>query len=146
MVELLTFEQILPVWRNHLWPTRKSAIESTSAMNLLGGYDIKNMEFPPTFFGYYKDNKLVGVNSGHLCNDGSYRSRGLYVFPEYRQLGIGSTLLYETILQAKREDAYCIWSYPKQSSWHTYKKVGFILVSEWEQSELDINAYVSITM
>lgn len=141
MIQKITFEQIYPVWKLHLWPTRQSKIERTSAMKFLGGYDIENMTFTPTFFGYYRDTKLVGVNSGHSCVGGSYRSRGLFVFPEFRKHGIGVLLLRAAITQAHVEHAYCIWSYPKQSSWSTYEKAGFSLASEWEHSELDINAY-----
>jgi GNAT superfamily N-acetyltransferase len=141
MIRKITFEQIYPIWQLHLWPTRQSKIERTSAMKFFGGYDIENMSFDPTFFGYFFNNQLVGVNSGHSCVDGSYRSRGLFVFPEFRKHGIGVQLLRAAITQAHAEYAYCIWSYPKKSSWTTYEKAGFTLASNWEQSELDINAY-----
>jgi len=95
----------------------------------------------PTFFAYKLDNKIVGVNSGHLCHDNSYRSRGLFVFTEYRKQGIGKILLVATIDKGLDESADYVWSYPKQSSWPTYEAAGFTLASIWEQSELDLNAY-----
>jgi GNAT superfamily N-acetyltransferase len=110
-------------------------------MIFLGGYSLENMKSKSTFFGYFYNNILVGVNSGHMCDDNGYRSRGLYVYADYRNQGIGSQLLYKTIEQAKCENASYVWSYPKKSSWSTYETVGFELASDWETSELDINAY-----
>jgi GNAT superfamily N-acetyltransferase len=141
MIITITFEEIYSIWNTQLWSNRQSAIETHSAMNFLGGYDIKNMISTPTFFAYKLDNKIVGVNSGHLCHDNSYRSRGLFVFPEHRKQGIGKILLLATIDKGRDERANYVWSYPKQSSWLTYEAAGFSLASIWEQSELDLNAY-----
>ena len=141
MIITIPFEEIYSIWNTQLWPNRQSAIETHSAMNFLGGYDIQNMVSTPTFFAYKSDNKIVGVNSGHLCHDNSYRSRGLFVFPEYRKQGIGKILLVATIDKGINEGANYIWSYPKQSSWPTYEASGFTLASVWETSELDVNAY-----
>lgn len=141
MISKIDFEIIYPVWRNLLWPERKSLIESTSAMNYLGGYDIKNLEFQPTFFGYFIDGNLVGVNSGHRCKDNSYRSRGLFVNENYRQRGIGKSLLEASINQAIEEHAEFVWSYPKYTAYRAYIAAGFSITSPWEQSELGQNAY-----
>ena len=141
MIITITFEEIYSIWNTQLWPTRQSNIETHSAMNFLGGYNMKNMISTPTFFAYKLGNKIVGVNSGHLCHDNSYRSRGLFVFHEYRKQGIGKILLLATIDKGKDECADYVWSYPKQSSWLTYEAAGFTLASIWEQSELDLNAY-----
>lgn len=141
MIIQISFESIYPIWQNDLWFNRTSKIETNSAMKYLGGIDILNMSYTATFFGYMLNNKIVGVNSGHRCSDQSYRSRGLYVYPEFRSKGIGSLLLEACIKQAQLEDCKFIWSYPKKSSWKTYEKVGFSLSSIWEVSEMDINAY-----
>lgn len=142
MIKKIQFEDIFPVWKNNLWPNRESKIETNSAMVFLSGYDMYNMHTTPTFFGYYLFNRLVGVNSGHMCNGLRYRSRGLYVFESYRGLGLGRELLIATIEQAKSENAKMIWSYPRKPSWKTYENAGFRLVTDWEQSETsDSNAY-----
>jgi GNAT superfamily N-acetyltransferase len=140
-VKEITFEIINSIWTEKLWPTRVSKIETHSAMCFLGKYDLKNMSYPATYFGYFIDDQLAGVNSGHLCYDNSYRSRGLYVSESYRNLGIGSKLLSAIIEQGSKEKANFVWSYPKQSAWKCYQKVGFTLASDWHQSENDINAY-----
>ena len=146
MIQHISFEEILPIWRDYLWPNRVSAIENTSAMTFLGGYDLKNMQHEPTFFAYTMNNKIVGVNSGHLFYDNSYRSRGLWVFPEYRGNRIGIQLLLAAIEQGTNENVDYIWSYPKFSSWNTYRAAGFTLASKWHQSELDLNAYCTTTV
>lgn len=146
MITKITFEEILPIWKYDLWPGRESVIEPTSAMTLLGGYDLKNMSPSPTFFAYLVDDKIAGVNSGHMCTSKTYRSRGLFVYPQYRKKGIGVMLLKHTIEQGISEGADIIWSYPKKSSWGTYSKAGFTLASDWEQSELDTNAYCQLNV
>lgn len=146
MIKKVTFTEIIDVWITHLWPSRVSDITSTSAMIYLGGYSLENMKQDPTFFVYCYENQIAGVNSGHKCIDGGYRSRGLFVFENYRKLGIGTNLLLATIEQAKQEKCEYVWSYPKYSSWRTYAKAGFILTSDWESSELGTNAYCRIDL
>lgn len=141
MIRLSNFETIYPIWGKELWSYRTSPIESTSAMTYLGNYDVRNMTYIPSFFVYEYEGTIQGVNSGHKCNDGSYRSRGLYVYPEYRKKGIGKKLLEASIDQAKKEECTFIWSYPRQSSWKVYESAGFILSSKWETSETGVNAY-----
>jgi GNAT superfamily N-acetyltransferase len=140
-LEKISFHQILPIWNNYLWPNRVSEITPTSAMCYLGGYDLVNMDSIPTFFAYMIDGEIAGVNGGHMCNDNEYRSRGLYVFEKFRGKGIGTALLKATIEQAVKEEAALCWSYPKDSSWNTYAKAGFMLASEFEISENGTNAY-----
>ncbi len=145
MIEKLTFEEVLPIWTNHLWPDRQSSIDPNSAMCFLGGYDLVNMDTVPTFFAYVIDGEIAGVNSGHMCKDKQYRSRGLYVFEKFRGKGIGTILLKATIEQAIVEGAALCWSYPKQTSWKSYLAAGFELASDWEDSETsDANAYCKI--
>jgi GNAT superfamily N-acetyltransferase len=147
MIKLIDFATILQVWQKNLWPNRVSAIESNSAMIYLGGIEGKNMLTTPTFFGYFHDNNLAGVNSGHLCADNSYRSRGLYVFPEYRGMGIGSKLLTATIQQAEVEEATLVWSLPRRTSWNTYRRAGFTQTSDWFKTETsDENAYCAFDL
>lgn len=141
MIVFLEYNDIYQIWKQHLWPDRKSDITPTSAMMFLGDYNSDNMSYKPSFLGYIEDEELLGVNSGHMCVDNSYRSRGLFVFPKARNKGIGSKLLIATIDQGSKESATFVWSYPKQTSWKAYEKAGFSLSSPWETSELGFNAY-----
>lgn len=140
-IKEITFDDVFPIWRNHLWPDRVSEIEPNSAMCYLGGYDLYNMKTTPTFFGYFVDGKIAGVNSGHMCNDNHYRSRGLFVFDEYRGLGIGTKLLRRTISQGAKEGAVLSWSLPRMQGWHAYHNAGYFLSSPWENTETGLNAY-----
>lgn len=146
MIKKIDFETILPIWVNHLWNERKSPIESNSAMCFLNGYDLENMRSQPSFFAYYINENIVGVNSGHRCRDNSYRSRGLYVFNEYRGKGIAVELLLATIEEGKKENTSYVWSFPRLESWRAYEKAGFTLSSEWLDSELGKNAYCRINL
>ena len=147
MIKQITFVEIYQIWSVHLWPHRSSPIESNSAMVFLGGFDLTNMTTKPTFFGYFIDDVLVGVNSGHKCVDNSYRSRGVFVFPEFRKRQIGQRLLEATIEQGQIEGCNFVWSYPRKSSWNTYKAAGFILAGVWEKSETsEANAYCIVEL
>jgi GNAT superfamily N-acetyltransferase len=141
MILKTDFETILTIWKNDLWPSRSSMIESHSAMLLDGTYDLKNYVYKPNFFVYMVDGKIAGCNSGHKCCDNTYRSRGLFVYPEYRKQGIGTKLLTQTIQQGLYEDCITIWSYPRYESWSTYESANFKLVSDWAKSETGDNAY-----
>lgn len=141
MIEQVGFEAIYPLWRNHLWPNRTSPIESHSAMLLYNTFDLKNFTYDADYFLYKVNGKTAGCNSGHMCCDGTYRSRGLFVFPEYRKQGIGTLLLLHTIDKAKTKQASIVWSYPKFESWSTYKSAGFKLVSDWTLGETGKNAF-----
>lgn len=110
-------------------------------MVYLAGYDMENMKTNPTFFAFTINNDIAGVNSGHLCADNSYRSRGLFVFPKYRKLGIGGALLNAAIDEAITQKVDYIWSFPRKESWPTYERVGFKLSTEWEIGESGMNAY-----
>lgn len=141
MIVKTDFDTIKSIWSEHLWPNRVSKIEPHSAMLLDGTYDMKNFDYPATFLLYYDNDKIAGCNSGHMCSDNTYRSRGLYVFPEYRKKGYGKILLEHTINIGKQEHAKSVWSYPRFESWSTYKSAGFELLGDWEKSETGTNAY-----
>lgn len=143
MILTVNFDYIKDFWKMNLWPDRKSEIESHSAMLLSKQFDLKNFTYPASFFIYIKDGEVAGCNSGHKCCDETYRSRGLFVYPQYRKMGIGTELLLTTVRQGKKENCNLIWSYPRFESWSTYKAAGFELISEWTDTETGLNAYCS---
>ena len=148
MLVKLNWKEIHNIWKTYLWPHRLSAIQSSSAMSFLEGYDMANMQSTPTFFGYIINDFIIGVNSGHACpNQNNYRSRGLWVDPDHRGRGIAQQLLTATINQGLTEGYNQIWSYPRLSSWPTYQAVGFELASDWAASETsEANAYCVINV
>ena len=90
-----------------------------------------------------------GVNSGHLTpNDKGtkeplwYRSRGLFVLPEWRKKGLGQLLLQRTIKEAIDKGCSHIWSYPNESAISVYLNVGFTQESDFQEAEYGQNCYV----
>lgn len=146
----ISFEQICNVWKTELWPERVSAIEPQSAMTwpfegTPEQYDMNIFEYNPVFWGVYIDNKLVGVNSGHRTTDTQYRSRGIWVDPQYRKHGVAQMLFNMTEHQAKIEGCNMIWSIPRKSALPAYTKFGFETVGDYfdEGMEFGPNIYVS---
>ena len=145
----ITFEDILPLWKTELWPNRESAIEPMSVMTWPyegdpDEYDMSIMEkFQPTFVGVEIDGKLVGVNSGHRTSDRHYRSRGIWVSPAYRELGIAQTLFNLTELQAITEGCEMLWSIPRETALSSYTRFGFETVGGFIETETSVsNVYV----
>ena len=149
--ERLNFKTIESIWSTKLWPSRTSAIESHSAMTwpFEGNPDSIDMDifnYPATFWGVYLDNKLVGVNSGHKTTDEQYRSRGIWVNPEYRKRGVAQMLFLMTAHQAKIEGCEMLWSIPRKTALPAYTKYGFQTVGDYIVTETsEANIYVKLT-
>jgi len=149
MIKRIPFEYIYPIWKDKLWPGRASEIEPMSAMTwpFEGDPQPINMsifEFEPVFWGVFMDSKLVGVNSGHRTSDTQYRSRGIWVDPEYRMHGISQQLFSATQQQAIDEQCDMIWSIPRKTALKAYTKFGFSTVGDYFGTETaDANIYVS---
>lgn len=140
----ITFEEILPIWRDRLWPGRKSEIAGMSSMVYLGGY---NMEvyilYQPYFTGVFLNDELVGVNSGHNTGNGYFRSRGIWVDPKVRGRGVAQMLFIELAKQARGEGCKFLWSVPRKGSEYAYLKFGFEITSDWFDKDMEFgpNAY-----
>ena len=147
-LERLDFNTIKTIWENNLWPNRSSAIETHSVMTwpYEGNpeqYDMDIFNYPATFWGAYLDNKLVGVNSGHKTTDKQYRSRGIWVNPEYRKRGVAQMLFLMTAHQAKVEGCEMLWSIPRKTALTAYTKFGFETVGDYIVTETsEANIYV----
>lgn len=136
-IKKITYDDILLIWTKYM---PNMSLEPASAMSCFYAqvlnketdkleytdhYDLENQKFTPTFWGAFDNEKLIGVNSGHMTMDRLYRSRGLFVQEEYRKMGIGKKLLLKTISQAHHENAIGCWSYPKNTAWLAYARAGF---------------------
>ena len=148
----LDFNTVKDIWQGHLWPDRSSAIETHSAMTwpFQGNpeqYDMKVFDYPATFWGTYIDSKLVGVNSGHKTTNLQYRSRGIWVDPEYRKRGVAQILFIMTAHQAKVEGCEMIWSIPRKTALPAYTKFGFETVGDYIVTETsEANIYVKLSL
>ena len=146
-IEQISWSDIAPVWRFQLWPDRSSLIETHSAMTWPWTsdteYDMSIFDQPATYWGAYENHILVGVNSGHGTTDSEYRSRGLWVDPDWRLKGIGRDLLEHTSNYASEQGYAMIWSLPRVCSIKTYLSAGFQEVGEPLTSETsEANIYV----
>lgn len=145
VIKEIEWELVLPIWTNKLWPGRKSEIKPTNGLILKGGFD-KSIELnTPTFFGSFINTELVGVISGFKTgpirlsdkDEISYRSRGLYVEPEHRRKGLASILLAAIHSKAILEKCTLIWTIPRESALPTYKKAGFIQISDFFDDDFE---------
>ena len=143
-IEKIDFEIILPIWKDFLWPNRKTEIKPLSSMKYLGGYDMSIYDYIPTFFAVFDNDKIIGVNSGFRTDINFYRSRGIFVFDNYRKLGISQKLFEVTESQAKEEGCSFLWSIPRKQAIASYLKFGFEKTSDWfdENMEFGPNCYV----
>lgn len=147
-LQQIDFTTILPIWQNLLWPNRTSAIEPVSCIQLFGEKDYSIMSAAPTFFGVFKDDRLIGVNSGFKTSSELYRSRGIYVLPEFRKAGVAHMLFAATCEQARKEQCDSVWSMPRLSAVRAYQNFGFTIVSQIENRYNEQNedhVYVILT-
>ena len=143
----ITFSDILSVWQEHLWPDRTSDYETHSAMTWPwttdSEYDMSIFDYPAIYWGFYDNEVLCGVNSGHATNDTEYRSRGLWVDPLLRSQGVGTALLYKTQEHAKSLGYVMCWSLPRVSALSVYVRSGFSEVGDVISTETsNHNQYV----
>lgn len=151
-IERLNFKTVESIWSTKLWPNRTSAIETHSAMTWPfegnpESIDMNIFNYPATFWGVYLDDKLVGINSGHKTTDEQYRSRGIWVDPEYRKRGVAQMLFLLTAHQAKIEGCELLWSIPRKTALPAYTKFGFETVGDYIITETsDANIYVKLAL
>ena len=149
IISKIDFPEIQNIWECYLWPDRKTKIETHSSI-VFGTnpfvYDMNYFSQPVIYFGAYVNNRLVGVNSGHVTGE-SYRSRGLYVFPEARNKGIGNRLLSVTVEEAIKNNAKYVWSIPRKSALKTYLGLNFVTVGDFFKTETaEANIYVLLNL
>lgn len=128
-VTFISFSDVKPLWEI-LW--EKNEFKPMSSMINATDTDLYIYElFEPYFFGIYDGETLIGVNSGHKTSNTRFRSRGLYVIPEYRRTGVASLLLQATIEKAKNLDCDIVWSLPREESLAVYEANGFFPVGDY---------------
>ena len=139
------FEDVFDSWNKELWPGRSSPITPMSSLKwdaqsyltteevLVTNDNNIYKKYAPVFFCIRDGamHNIVGVNSGHKTENGVYRSRGLWVHPNYRNNGLSRKLLEQTIIQAQLENCTFIWTMPRATSLYAYEKVGFGKIGEW---------------
>jgi GNAT superfamily N-acetyltransferase len=133
MIKQINFETIQEIWyEEDMWGQLAYA-NPVSSMLYKEGFNklIHNLEYSnPVFYAYFKNNKILGVNSYHKVNEVQCRSRGLYVYPKYRKNNIGVELLKYAIEQNKNKSYKFIWSMPRSTAITTYKKAGYTITTD----------------
>jgi len=170
------FAEIEKLWRERLWPQRKSAIEPNSAMILGGGIDLSYMNEEPQFWiaedlredlrtdsqdesqGESPERpRAIGCLSGHFAGEFTdrnrpgrlYRSRGLWVDQSRRRRGIARQLMRELIEHARSQDAVAIWTFPRKTAMPFYESMGFRMWSTWlpqQEGDSDLNCYAILEL
>jgi GNAT superfamily N-acetyltransferase len=147
LIKQIAFEEIKSIWKEHLWPAREEILPMSNMRYKDIPYTSISKRYTPSFFAYIVDDEIAGVNSGHCSSRFHYRSRGLYVFPEYRKQGIGTKLL-EHVCNLGRDAGmvYC-WSLPRRSALKTYINAGFEQTSGFSPTDTnEENCHVRITL
>ena len=145
VISKVDFDIILEVWKQQLWPNRKSEIRPLNSMQFLGGIDMSIYEkYVPSFWAVFDNDNIIGVNSGFATNDISYRSRGIFVWPDYRRKGVAQLLFDQIDKQATHENKTVCWSIPRKTALPAYEKAGYVKCSEFfdEGMEFGPNCYV----
>jgi GNAT superfamily N-acetyltransferase len=140
-IKQINYDDIFLVWSNFLWPNRTN-IKHMSSMLFMSGYDIDiYTNYQPVFLGLFDNNTLVAVNSCHQTSETDYRSRGLWVDPQYRGKGLGKKILCEVDFYAAKAGCIRVWSLPRYESRHVYESAGYVIAGTWHQTDTSINAY-----
>ena len=85
---------------------------------------------------------MVGVNSGAQCGFELYRSRGLWINPKHRGLGLSKELLNAVMEEGKNRQCTKIWSLPRKDSLHVYVSAGFEKQGHWIEDDVEFGPIV----
>tara|TARA_B100000749_G_scaffold280887_2_gene279958 strand:+ start:17498 stop:18034 length:537 start_codon:yes stop_codon:yes gene_type:complete len=144
------FDEVYPIWANHLWKGRKSGIEPTNPIRFGGGYDKKLLLADPFFFKAVDDRsqRIVGVISGFATHDNGFRLRGVYVDPYYRGLGIANKLTARIIKLGEVMGRDFVWTLARQETMGFYQRLGFEQTSNWINHEVEFgpNCFMSLPL
>ena len=140
-VEEINFKEIKEVWEKELWPNKKNGVAKANEWTWhwlqkeLGKDKQMAKDAEPTFVGIRSNKELVAVNSCYHSNSKGifnyWRSRGLWVHPNFRGQKYSSTILTWCLEHAKLKGGHWMWTVPRQSAMPAYKSVGFTQESDW---------------
>lgn len=143
------FAVVGKIWADNLWPGRISPILPTSPIRWGGGYDRSLLLRPAIFYQLLGPRgQTIGVISGFSTGGGYFRSRGLFVFEEYRRQGFAQLLLGQIARDAKDAGESFLWTLPRITAWGAYNRFGFQLESDWFNKDMEFgpNAYASYSL
>lgn len=133
-IQEVAFDVVQPIWVNQLWPGRKSPVEPLSSMAYLGGYDMNIKKLYANeakfFAAMTGGGQVAGVFSGHPTSDQYYRARGLFVFPDFQNNGVGTALVKAVIGAAETAGRSVCWCIPRATNTLFFEMSGFVSVSD----------------
>ena len=138
------FETVLPIWKSELWPKRQSPIEPLSAIAPNLEIDMNIMQNNPLYVVCKENGKIAGVGSGHPTGNGSYRIRGIFVSPNFRNRGIASALLQLQIQNAKRLKMKFVWLLSRNGNDELYITNGFHITTRTDKYEFGPHSVMRI--
>jgi len=143
IIEMITFNKILPIWEEYLWKNKEDGIKPMSSITIYGTIDMKIYENKPSFFALKNKDETVGVISGFSTSKSDYRCRGIYIFPKYRGQDLSKILFHICLVQTIKEGRRRIWSLPRRDAYPAYKSFGFKRISSWtDKFEFGPNCFV----
>ena len=102
-VEEISFKEIKEIWERELWPNKKNGVAKANEWTWhwlqteLGKDKQMAKDAEPTFAGIRSNKKLVAVNSCYYSNSKGvfdyWRSRGLWVHPDFRRQKYSTVIL-----------------------------------------------------
>lgn len=143
-IRRLTWEEVQPIWNLRLWFGRDS--EPVTSMMYLGGYDMAYKEQTPVFLGVKPAENVIAVNSYVRTEGTQYRSRGLWVDPDFRGKGLAKKLLTHMLQCIRDEGGTMVWTMPREEALSAYESAGFVRTTDWFDQEWGRNCYAMTSL
>lgn len=141
MIKQISFNEIKLHWK-YLWPDidinkdipHIYLPDCKYVSKLYRSVDVSSLEkiLPNICIGYFVGEKIVGVLNGYQTSRPYFRTRGLWVYPEYRKMGVATTLMENIEDYALKVSSKILWTVPRKESIGFYQKYGFKRTTEFE--------------
>jgi predicted GNAT family N-acyltransferase len=122
---LSTFNEILPIWSQYLWPGRLSPIEPVSCINSNSEIDVNIMSYSPVFAKIAKGSQILAVSSIHQTGFAEFRLRGNWVSEQHRGQGYGKNIITQLMEVIPFKSGDFVWTMARLHNKDFYKKIGF---------------------
>lgn len=140
MIQTISYKDILEVWKEpDMWMKNHVGHNPPPYSPKTYSGDRFSTQPDPVFYAYFIDGEIAGVNSYYEVSQDECRSRGLYVYPEFRNEGIAIKLLKFAINQNIDKKYRFIWSMPRDSARRSYEQAGFKITT----GPFDMGVYIN---
>ena len=137
-VAISNFNEVSYLWRNKLWPDRKSPITATSAITKSGDIDMLLLASQDVqFWKFVVNGGIAGIISGFKTDELSYRVRGLWIDENWRRKGLATHLMDSAINYAAQINCSTVWTLPRLTAWPFYANHGFVQLTEFTRENFE---------